>query len=160
MPAGSFTLVFDNDGIPDKSFDILHWTILRVAAWQEAVDRKSADVSDSYTNKCSGSFHIRGFPRILKNILEGKTCIRFTFPINNTWNPDDILQEINSSDDPSSDASWTRLYLSNLIGRMYRTSPPLPTWADIKLDEIIWSEDLLQRKMWIFREGAQWFTPP
>ena len=42
MPAGSFTLIFDDNGIPDRSFEVLDSTVLRKAAWQEALDRKLA----------------------------------------------------------------------------------------------------------------------
>ena len=102
-----------------------------------------------------GRFQIKGCSGVLKDIMEGKTNIRFTFPINSAWNPDAILQEINNSDE-----DWPRLYSRSNLTKRFQTTSPLPTWAEIKLEEIIWSEDLLQRKMWIWKEGVAMCPPP
>ena len=137
MPSRSYTLVFDGDPLPGLSsliFDVIN----EDAAWQEALDEwyKQHSITPTVKDRRKHScYYSERFPQAVRDIVQGTSFIRCNFPIGGTsWAAKEIL-ELNQ--DLVSAYEWQERWEERREALTFQTTPPLPTWIDLRLSRVL-----------------------
>ncbi|PSN73427.1 hypothetical protein BS50DRAFT_653910 [Corynespora cassiicola Philippines] len=149
MPAGSFSLIFDGDPIPDRSSEALE-IVRRDAIWQAAFEESHKRgylpkepiewhwsrhrTSPWFQVHLDFSFVSEMFPQTLLDIIKGKSIISFNFPIGLPWEDNEVEVLIDAHKGWSSE-NWDK-ESSNSIPKGLDTKPPLLPWVEMSLDEL------------------------
>ena len=135
MPLHSFSLVFDGEPTPDRSSEIFE-IAQRDAAYQTAFYQfccqNSIHLCWQLTCRREGCFS-RSLPQLLTDIVEEKSRISCNFPVSTTrWDGDLLFegaQHLNV-------VEWMNKRIDGVHENL-QTSPPLPPWIDLRLEQII-----------------------
>lgn len=107
MPPASFALVLDGQPAPQLCTEIFQTTIQRDVAWQAAwlasVDQGIVPPTEWFLTRLvvfnklrvarrTGYFY-RGFPRAMRDIVQGTSIVRCNFDPGELWNVDRIVQD-------------------------------------------------------------------
>ena len=127
MPQGSFSLVFDGEPTPNRSSEIFD-ALQKDDAWASAIDRRSNE--PSYHS--GTSYWVPSLSQIIRDMVAQKSFISCNFPLSDPWDIDALLEE-------NHHLSLREFIpkLKNHEPRVFQTSPPLPSWIDLRLAELI-----------------------
>ena len=141
MPPNRFSLVFDGDPLPERSGD-LFGSVLRKAAWQIAVTKCHPPSSrgEQYELHSRGLFSFSTFPQIVQDIVEGRSFISFNFPVENIWDWNEIYQANKELTVNGWGEKWRELEAP-----YFRTEPPLPSWTDLRLEQLLPEDEVEHR---------------
>ena len=140
MPAGSFSLFFDGDLIPDRSSEVFE-VVLQDAAWQEAQDEwcKQTSFEPTFEDRRYFSCYLtERFPQAIKDIVEGNSFVSCNFPIGGLWSVEQVLYE---NRDIVEHIEWLRRWNRIHEAKHFDTAPPLPSWIEFRLAKVIRETD-------------------
>ncbi|RYP40951.1 hypothetical protein DL768_010560 [Monosporascus sp. mg162] len=146
---GTFTLILDGDPTPERSSEVFCLAVQRDAAWQDAVEqclvRDPLNWSNVLDMRLSKSFHVVGFPQLLRHLASDKSSsgIRCNFDPGEPW---DIAPIIEANRGWNQDDWFERSGRPDLV---FETAPPLPKWADLVRENIF-------PRIWELEEWPEW----
>ena len=142
MPVNSFSLVFDGDPAAELASQI--FAILKSDAeyqvsmeefWKEAPFTDPTLEVDFDRRRCQNHFLFEAFPQVVQDIMAGKSFIRCNFPVDRLWNVNELINKRPRVEFRNwyYRPDWRREGLPEHI----QTSPPLPTWRELELEQLI-----------------------
>lgn len=134
MPATSFSLVFDGDGIPDRSAQVFE-IVKRDAAWQAALDQwciQNSVTRSTEERRDHSCYIFEALPQAVGDMIEGRSIVRCNFPIGGSWDVEQVLEQsrVRNYDE------WLKKWNSELSPKSFQTSPPLPKWIDLRPEQL------------------------
>lgn len=145
FPAGmpmnnSFSLVFDGEPTPDRSSQVFA-RVKRDAAWQLALDQWYVQKSKTPSflerrNEDCFCYQFEAFPQIIKDVVERKSFISCNFSTDPeiSWDADQVLEK---NHDFHTIDQWNLKWLKQYQPEHFQTSPPLPAWFDLRLEQAL-----------------------
>ena len=139
MPTKSFSLVFDGDPIPERSSGIFE--CLKEGAARQIARYQCLDTTSLMEKHWKHSFaRLETFPEVIKDIIENRSFIRCNFPLGDSLDAK-VRSVLENSRNFSSD-DWLRKFWRHFPQKEFRTSPPLPDWIDLLIEEVLPEEYL------------------
>ena len=140
MPAGSYSLLFDGDPIPDISSEIFE-EVKHDVTYQLAVDRylrqKHGQIPVDEWRQY-GCYLSEPMPRALEDLLRGESFMHCNFDVGNAWDEEEMLHRFDHWNDLWSISSGRCRFTPRRQPRhCYDTVPPLPSWYDIRFSQIL-----------------------
>ncbi|KAK7414564.1 hypothetical protein QQX98_006591 [Neonectria punicea] len=137
MPPDSFTLVLDGDPAPELTTEIFQAAIHRDITWERAFkaayDRNILPAPQYYT------FDEGPFIQAMQHLVDKTSIIRCNFDPGEPWDFEKIIEQARGWDSEK----WRRSF-GNCRPTHFETTPPLPKWSDLLLDNF----DPEWRKYW------------
>ena len=141
MPSNSYTLIFDGDLVPDLSSSVFE-VVKEEAAWQDALDewyKQNSIVPKFEERRGHSCYHSERFPQAVRDIVEGTSFIRCNFPIGDTsWDAKQVL-EMNQG--LVNEYEWEDRWHEQRRALTFQTTPPLPTWIELRLSRVLPEEE-------------------
>jgi len=140
MPANSFSLVFDGDPDLERS-SALFEIVKEGVAWQEAHSQwlMQKNMTRGFRERRGNGVYIfEGSLQAISDMVGGKSYIRCNFPIGNLCDVNyflDICRELPDS------RRWYNKWLCYRFPKRFQLSPLLPTWVDLRLEQVIPEEE-------------------
>ena len=134
VPTGSFSLVFDGNPVPERSSEIFQ-SVKLAAAWQAAWYqhlRERKEEHDSWKVGMGPCYYSMAFPQAINSMIEGRSSISCNFFLGDLLDTNEVLEQNRDL----TDSEWDDKY-SEEEERCFQTSPPLPPWTDLRLEDVI-----------------------
>lgn len=82
-------------------------------------------------------YHFKGFPDVIKDIIDGKSFIRCNFPLGGQIDIQEVLNAMRGKHFKANRNMWFDLFQPAVV----QTYPPLPSWCDLQLEELLPEEE-------------------
>ena len=144
MPPNAFSLLLECDGLPNRSrqiFDI----VKQDAAWQTALERWIAGRTSGLVPwqwmyvRGSGAYIAQGFPDAVRSLIDGDSLVKCDFELDNACDLDTEKLVAESQHWRLDD--WHENWCDLRHAIALDTEPPLPSWLDIRREDLLPSED-------------------
>jgi len=144
MPANAFSLILECDGLPERSRQVFE-IVKQDAAWQTAFEEWNAargfglEPWEWMRVRVSKMYIAQGFPHAVRSIIEGNSLVKCDFDLDNACDVDARRLVAEAQDWELSD--WYGHWWDLRRAIAFDTEPPLPSWLDIRREDLLPSED-------------------
>ena len=140
MPAASYSMVIDGDPLRELSSEIFE-EVKHDVAWQLAAERyleqRHVGLVPLHWWRQYAGYLSEAMPRAVEDVVKGTSSfIRCNFETGDAWPVEDMLNRFANLTEDDVWFSWIRFANPRPDG-YYETEPPLPTWYDFRLSQIL-----------------------